>query len=212
MKNVVVMAGLLLGTLLANAAEPGVVDTGKSPYARVQTAGLDEAHWTRGFWADRFELCNTTMLPSMGRLMEGTNYSQFFVNFEIAAGLKEGRSRGAPFNDGDFYKLMEAASAAYAVNHDDFLDRSLDRAIAVIAQAQRADGYIHTPTLIRARNGDSNAVPFQDRNNFEMYNMGHLLTAACACLLGEVPPRILRAKHLLATAGVNHALAHDACV
>ena len=83
MKSIVIIAGLLLGTPLINAAEPGVVDTGKSPYATVQTIGLDEAHWTSGFWADRFELCNTTMLPSMGRLMEGTNYSQFFVNFEI---------------------------------------------------------------------------------------------------------------------------------
>ena len=178
MKPLVLIAGLLLATLLVKAAEPGVVDTGKSPYAKVQTIGLDEAHWTSGFWADRFELCNTQMLPSMGRLMEGTNYSQFFRNFEIAAGLKEGNSRGAPFNDGDFYKLLEAASAAYAVNHSEYLDRKLDRAIAVIAKAQRADGYIHTPTLIRERHGDTNAVPFQDRNNFEMYNMGHLFTAA----------------------------------
>jgi DUF1680 family protein len=160
------------------AGEAGVMDTTASPFAQIRTVGLVEAKWTSGFWADRFELCNTQMLPSMGRLMEGTNYSQFFRNFEIAAGIKEGRSRGAPFNDGDFYKLIEAASATFAVTHDDYLDRNLDRGIAVIAQAQGADGYIHTPVLIRARYGDTNAVPFQDRNNFEMYNMGHLMTAA----------------------------------
>jgi DUF1680 family protein len=33
--------------------------------------------------------------------------------------------------------------------------------------------------LIRQRNGDTSAKPFEDRRNFEMYNMGHLLTAAC---------------------------------
>ena len=33
--------------------------------------------------------------------------------------------------------------------------------------------------LIRQRNGDTTAQPFQDRHNFEMYNMGHLITAAC---------------------------------
>ena len=58
------------------------------------------------------------MVPSMERLMEGTNYSQFFRNFEIAAGLAEGKSRGATFNDGDFYKWLEGASATLAVTND----------------------------------------------------------------------------------------------
>jgi uncharacterized protein len=156
-----------------------LADTSASPYAVVRPVGLDEVHWTTGFWADRFELCRTRMLPSLGRLMEGTNYSQYFRNFEIAAGLAEGGYRGAPFNDGDFYKLIEAACAAYAVTHDAYLERGIERSIGVIARAQRADGYLHTPVLIKQRNGDTNAAPFQDRNNFEMYNFGHLMTAAC---------------------------------
>ncbi len=172
----VLAAGLALSLF---AGESGVVDTTASPFAQVRTVGLDEVRWTNGFWADRFELCRTQMLPSMGRLMEGTNYSQYFRNFEIAAGLAEGRYRGAPFNDGDFYKLIEGACAAYGETHDEHLDRGIERAIGVIARAQRADGYLHTPVLVRQRNGDTNAMPFQDRNNFEMYNMGHLMTAAC---------------------------------
>jgi len=149
------------------------------PFAKVEPLALGEAHWTSGFWAERFELCRTNMLPSMGRLMEGTNYAQFLRNFEIAAGLAEGKYRGAPFNDGDFYKLIEAASATFAVTHDDYLGRNLDCVTDVIAKAQRGDGYLHTPVLIAQRNGDTNAAPFKDRNNFEMYNMGHLLTTAC---------------------------------
>jgi uncharacterized protein len=152
---------------------------GQSPFAKVEATALGEVRWTNGFWADRFELCHTQMLPSMGRLMEGTNYSQYFRNFEIAAGLAEGQYRGAPFNDGDFYKLVEGACAAYAVTHDEYLERGIERAVGVIAQAQRADGYLHTPVLVRLRNGDTNAAPFQARNNFEMYNLGHLMTAAC---------------------------------
>ncbi|HVM62638.1 MAG TPA: glycoside hydrolase family 127 protein [Verrucomicrobiae bacterium] len=181
-RNFIWLSTCLLSAFLPSslsAAEPGVVDTSASPHAAVRTVGLDEVRWTRGFWADRFEVCRMQTLPAMGRLMEGTNYTQFFRNFEIAAGLAEGVHRGAPFNDGDFYKLIEAASAACAVTNDDYFDRSLDRAISVIAQAQRADGYLHTPVLIAERNGDTNAVPFQDRNNFELYNLGHLMTAAC---------------------------------
>ena len=154
-------------------------DTISRPFAKVEPLALGEARWTSGFWTDRFERCRTNMLPSVGRLMEGTNYSQYFRNFEIAAGLQEGRYRGAPFNDGDFYKLIEAAAAMYALTHEEYFDRNLDRGIAVIAKAQRDDGYIHTPVLVAQRNGDPNAAPFKDRNNFEMYNMGHLMTAAC---------------------------------
>lgn len=171
-------ASLPLLTANTHAAAP-LTDISASPHAHVQSLGLDEARWTEGFWFDRFENLRTNMLPSMGRLMEGTNYSQYFENFRIAAGLAEGRPRGAPFNDGDFYKLLEAVSATLAVTNDAFLARSLDRAIGVVARAQRADGYLHTPVLIRAQQGDTNAVPFRDRQNFELYNMGHLMTAAC---------------------------------
>jgi uncharacterized protein len=161
------------------ADEPGLVDDSASPYAQVRTVGLDEVRWTQGFWADRFALCRRQMIPSMWRLMEGTNYSQFYQNFLIAAGLEAGHHRGAPFNDGDFYKWLEGASAMLAVTHDPELDKTIEEIIGVIGKAQRADGYLQTATLIRERNGDTNAVPFRDPNDFEMYNLGHLMTAAC---------------------------------
>jgi hypothetical protein len=184
----------LLGATLPLRAAAPLVDNSASPHATVRAVGLDGVRWTDGFWAAHFDSCCTAMLPSMGRLMEGTNYTQFFRNFEIAAGQAEGRYRGASFNDGDFYKLIEAASAVYAVTGDDFYDRHLDRGIAVIAQAQRVDGYLHTPVLIAARNGDTNAAPFRDRNNFEVYNLGHLLTA------GVVHHRATGKTNLLAVA------------
>jgi DUF1680 family protein len=147
--------------------------------------GLADARWTTGFWADRFETCRSVTVPAMGALMgDGSRTaeaerSQFLQNFRIAAGLEAGKHRGPPWNDGDFYKWLEAASAVYAVTRDPALDRRMDEAIAVIARAQRADGYLHTPVLIAARNGNTTVKPFQDRLNFELYNFGHLLTAAC---------------------------------
>ena len=160
-------------------AERGVVDTTASPFAKVQTVGLDEVRWTDGFWADRFELCRTQMVPSMARLMQGTNYSQFYFNFEILAGLAEGKSRGASFNDGDFYKFLEGASATLAVTNDAALQKSLDDIIAVIAQAQETNGYLDTWVQLHQRSGDTNAAPFSTPENFEMYNFGQLMTAAC---------------------------------
>ena len=180
----------------ASASDP-------SPFATAQPIALGDARWTSGFWGNRFELCRTQMIPSMERLMEGTNYTHFFRNFEIAAGLAEGRYRGAPFNDGDFYKWMEAAIATLAVKKNPALEARLDEIIAVIAKAQRADGYIHTPVLVKQRNGDTNALPFSDRNNFEMYNMGHLLTTAV------VHHRVTGKTNLLALARKTADFLHD---
>jgi uncharacterized protein len=156
-----------------------------SSAAFLQPIDPTEVRWTHGFWADRFELCRTQTIPAMWRIVEGTNYSQFFENFRIAAGLAQGRHRGAPFNDGDFYKWLEAASATLSVTNDPNLARLIDQCIDVIAKAQRPDGYIHTPTLIANRNADipvgasSRPSPFQNPLDFEMYNMGHLMSAAC---------------------------------
>jgi len=159
-------------------AEPGVVDTTSSPFAKIQTVGLDEVRWTHGFWADRFELCRTQMMPSMARLMQGTNYSQFYYNFEILAGLVEGKPHGASFNDGDFYKFLEGAAATLAVTNDARINAKLDEVIGVIARGQTTNGYIDTWVQLHQRENNSSSAPFRDRTRWEVYNLGQLLTAA----------------------------------
>jgi uncharacterized protein len=170
LKPHVILVALLAGPS-ALAAEPW-------SHAQVRPIGLADARWTTGFWADRFETCRTVTVPAMGKLMAGTKPRQFLHNFRIAAGLEAGKHDGPPWNDGDFYKWLEAAAAVYAIKPDPALDQQMDEAIAVIARAQRADGYLHTPVLIANRNGDAAVQPFRDRLNFEMYNFGHLFTAA----------------------------------
>jgi DUF1680 family protein len=164
---------------LSLLAASGAVDTSASPFAKIHPAGLGEVRWTDGFWADRFELCRTQMVPKMESLMRGTNYSQFFRNFEITAGVIGGKSRGATFNDGDFYKWLEGASATLAMTNEAALQKSLDGIIAVIAQAQETNGYLDTWVQLHQRSGDTNAVPFSNPEDFEMYNFGQLMTAAC---------------------------------
>lgn len=173
---------LVILTVLASLpvfAGTGVVDDSASKFAQVQTVGLGDAKWAGGFWADRFELCRTQMVPGMARLMEGTNYSQYYRNFEIAAGLKDGKVRGSTFNDGDFYKFLEGAIATLAVTNDARIDAKLDEVIGVIAQAQQTNGYLDTWVQLHQRAGDTNGVPFANPESFEMYNFGHLMTVAC---------------------------------
>jgi DUF1680 family protein len=171
--------GVLLVCLATLLPAGEVTDTRASAHAAVRPVRLDEVTWTHGFWANRFRAVRDRSLPAMWEIMRGTRYKPFYQHFLIAAGDAKGDFHGAAWNDGDFYKFLEAVCAVYAVTGDPALDSILNESIAAIGRAQRPDGYIHTPVLIRQRNGDRNARPFADPRNFEMYNMGHLITAAC---------------------------------
>jgi DUF1680 family protein len=168
---------LVILATLALVAQP-LAASERSPFAKIEPLALSEVRWTEGFFADRFELCRTQMVPSMAALMMGTNYSQFYRNFEIAAGLQTGRARGASFNDGDFFKFLEGASATLAVTNDATLQKTLDEIIAVMAKAQWTNGYLDTWVQLNMRNTNSTVAPFRDRNNWEVYNFGQLLMAA----------------------------------
>lgn len=167
--------GLVLLTVSTIAAQSGGT---AGPHAKVHPISPSEVTWTEGFWANRIEALRERMFPTMKLIMEGKDRSHYLENFKIAAGLAEGRSRGASFNDGDFYKWMQTACYLLAIDYDAALDAHLDEIIRIIARAQRDDGYLHTPVIIKAKQGDPEAIPFRNRHNFELYNMGHLFTTA----------------------------------
>ena len=64
------------------------------------------------------------------------------------------------------------------MTNDAALQKTLDEIIAVIARAQATNGYIDTWVQLHERETNSTVAPLHDRNNWEMYNMGQLLTAA----------------------------------
>ncbi|WP_242691716.1 aceric acid hydrolase [Desertivirga arenae] len=164
--------------LNSNAQEKSLVNTSKSPYAKLQSVNMGDVSWTNGFWADRFKVAKDAMVPNLWRIYNDANISHAFKNFEIAAGLDTGSHKGPSFHDGDYYKALEAMASLYAVTKDKKLDEMMDKAIAVIAKSQRADGYIYTKAMIEQRKTGSNNQ-FQDRLSFEAYNIGHLMTAGC---------------------------------
>ncbi|WP_235833025.1 aceric acid hydrolase [Arcticibacter tournemirensis] len=184
LKTAFMLAALSAGVMVLTAnrsfsQDKSLVNTTSSPYAKLKNVNMGAVKLTSGFWAERLKVCQDSMIPYMWNLYKDPEVAHAFRNFEIAAGLKEGKHSGPPFHDGDFYKLIEALSAMYAITKDPKLDRYMDEVIPVIAKCQRADGYIHTPTIIEERNAKGKAAAFKDRLHFETYNMGHLMTAAC---------------------------------
>jgi len=166
-------------SLYTHGQDKSLVNTAASPHAALESVDMGGVQWTKGFWAERFKICRDSMIPHLWRIYNDPATSHAFANFEIAAGLDTGSHAGPPFHDGDFYKLLEGVAAVYAMTKDPQLDSMMDKAIAVIALSQRKDGYIHTPVVIEERKNSGKETAFQDRLNFETYNMGHLMTAAC---------------------------------
>lgn len=170
-----IFSGFALGV---QPQDKSLVNTSRSPHAKLQSLNMNDVTWTNGFWAGRFKVATETMVPNMWRIYNDKHISHAFENFEIAAGLDTGRHKGPSFHDGDYYKTLEAMASVYAATRDKKLDEMMDKAIAVIAKSQREDGYIYTKAMIEQRKTGSKNQ-FQDRLSFEAYNIGHLMTAAC---------------------------------
>lgn len=171
--------GFCLANKFASAQNAGITNTSRSPYTRLHSVDLGDVKWTGGFWKERFDICRDSMITNMWHLFKDPHISHAFRNFQIAAGLDTGSHVGPPFMDGDFYKWLEAVAAVYSVTKDPRLDNLMDKVIAVIAKAQRPDGYIHTPVIIAQKNHAVSKKEFQNDLSFEAYNIGHLMTAAC---------------------------------
>jgi uncharacterized protein len=163
---------------IVEAQNTGLVNTSQSKYAKLSDVGMTDVRWTKGFWADRFQVCRDSMVPNMWHLYTDANISHAYQNFEIAAGLDTGSHKGPSFHDGDFYKTLEAMASMYAITKDKKLDAEMDKAIATIGKAQREDGYIYTKAAIEQKK-TGEKKQFEDRLSFEAYNIGHLMTAAC---------------------------------
>lgn len=177
----ILLTGCTTSTLSAN----GITHTAKSPYARMTAVPLGDVHWSGGFWGERYEIFKDTMILSMWRTLNTPEISHSYRNFEIAAGYEDGAHWGPPFHDGDFYKWLEGVAAVYAVTREPALDKLMDEIIGTITRVQRKDGYIHTPVVIAEKNkgidshsGEAVAEKaFENRLNFETYNLGHLMMA-----------------------------------
>ncbi len=158
----------------------------RSPHALVQPLPFGTVAWTGGFWQQRFELCRQTILPNMREaLLSPTNAARLH-NFEIGAGVAEGQHVGVNWSDGDCYKWIEAMAHVYAQTHEPSLAQEMEHWIGLIARTQAPDGYINTQIQFHPQR-----QRWDKRIHHELYNMGHLLTAACVHHAATGSPQFL---------------------
>ena len=154
------------------AAHAAVLDTRRSPHATLHPAPVDAWRLDDAFWSRRLERNRVVTIPAQWELLERTGRLD---NFRHAAGEPGVPHRGLYFNDSDVYKWLEAASWALLAGNDAELRARVDRAIDLIAAAQREDGYLNT--------WFSNERADQRWTNLdlhELYCAGHLIQAAVA--------------------------------
>jgi DUF1680 family protein len=167
----IVISVLVIGQIVA-ASNGSLVDTSRSPYARLKGINITDVQWAPGFWHDRVKLVREVTIPHLYNVMNQEDVGKSIHNLKVAAGLKTGTYQGNNWQDAWIFKWIEMAAVSYAVTGNTKLEKQIDELIDLIARAQEPDGYLATQNTVRKR------PRFQDPHHHEWYTMGHLLTAA----------------------------------
>jgi DUF1680 family protein len=185
---------------------PAVADDsgGKSPAAvrggKWRGVGVGQARISGGFWGPRQGRNGDGAIPAGQEQLEA---ARNLHNLRLAAGIGEGEAIGPIFADSDVYKWLEAVAWEYARNPSEELLKRQRELTAVVAAAQREDGYLDS--VVQLRYGDEGRYQ-QLVWSHEHYCAGHLIQAAVAQVrctgdreLLEVAIKL--ADHLVATFG-----------
>lgn len=150
-----------------------VVDTSRSPHARLRAVPLTAVRLRDDFWQPRRAINRSVTLPAQYEHCEATGRID---NFRRASGKKDLPFQGIFFNDSDVYKWLEAAAWTLAAEPDQALAAMVDTVIAEIAGAQQPDGYLNTYFMF-----DKAAERWTNlKDMHELYCAGHLIQAAVA--------------------------------
>jgi uncharacterized protein len=147
------------------------------------------------FWGARLKAAREVTVPLAFSKCESEHR---YKNFEMAAytlqhpnhpGLdtKEwdvSKFMGFSFDDTDVYKTIEGASYILQTYPNKKLKAYIDSVLDVVAAAQEPDGYLYTARTINPKHphgwsGNKRWVKDEDASH-ELYNLGHMVDAACA--------------------------------
>ncbi len=163
------------------------------PYTQVPFTSVKIAPGT--FWGDRIHAAREVTIPLAFSKCESEHR---YKNFEMAAytlqhpghaGLETPewdvkKFMGFSFDDTDVYKTIEGASYVLQTYPDEKLKAYIDSVLDVVAAAQEPDGYLYTARTINPKHphGWSGEKRWEKEDflSHELYNLGHMVDAACA--------------------------------
>lgn len=179
-------------TLSAPAGLPLVRSNGY-PYSQVPFTQVKVV--PSSFWGQRLSAVRTVTVPLAFSKCESEHR---YKNFEMAGytlrhpghtGLQTkdwdvGSFMGFPFDDTDVYKTIEGASYLLQTYSDAKLKSYIDSVLDIVASAQESDGYLYTARTINPRHphpwSGHRRWEKEEVLSHELYNLGHMVDAACA--------------------------------
>lgn len=96
-------------------------------------------------------------------------------NFEVTAGVKEGKHEGKYYDDSDVYKVMEGIAYSLALTPNSDYEAIMDRWIDLITASQMEDGYLNTYYQLNDIEKRWTKIGMH-----EMYCAGHMIEGAIA--------------------------------
>ena len=147
------------------------------------------------FWGQRMEAARTVTIPLAFSKCESEHRYDNFVKAAYTLqhpgheGLKTdkwdvSKFMGFSFDDTDVYKTIEGASYVLSLAENKTLKNYIDSVLDIVAAAQEPDGYLYTARTINPQkphgwSGDRRWVKEEELSH-ELYNLGHMVDAACA--------------------------------
>lgn len=181
---IICFLAVFVGTMMAQSGYP---------YTQVPFTSVKITPNT--FWGDRIRAAREVTIPLAFSKCESEHR---YKNFEMAAytlqhpghpGLQTpewdvAKFMGFSFDDTDVYKTIEGASYVLQTFPDAKLKAYIDSVLDVVGAAQEPDGYLYTARTINPEHphqwSGKKRWEVEDFLSHELYNLGHMVDAACA--------------------------------
>ena len=193
MKTILTSIVLAAASIMPATAQKTKTLSNGYPFSQVPFTSVKIAH--DSFWGNRLQAAREVTIPLAFSKCETEHR---YKNFEMAAytlqhpghkGLETkewnvSKFMGFSFDDTDVYKTIEGASYILQTYPDKKLKAYIDSVLDVVAAAQEPDGYLYTARTINPMHphgwsGDKRWVKDEELSH-ELYNLGHMVDAACA--------------------------------
>ena len=193
MKTILTSIVLAAASIMPATAQKTKTLSNGYPFSQVPFTSVKIAH--DSFWGNRLQAAREVTIPLAFSKCETEHR---YENFEMAAytlqhpghkGLETkewnvSKFMGFSFDDTDVYKTIEGASYILQTYPDKKLKAYIDSVLDVVAAAQEPDGYLYTARTINPKHphgwsGDKRWVKDEELSH-ELYNLGHMVDAACA--------------------------------
>lgn len=137
------------------------------------------------FWGSRIKAVRDVTIPlAFSKCKTEGRYDNFVKAAHPDDSYDMSSFMGFSFDDTDVYKTIEGASYVLQTFPDKKLVEYIDSVLDIVAAAQEADGYLYTARTINPKNPHRWAGMERWSNeevlSHELYNLGHMVDAACA--------------------------------